>query len=339
MEISVKELGGLENLTGSANFHLWKDEMMIFFSIYGLESFVKGSDTQPDPSTAKTKEIESWDKKSKTVKFILYRTVDSSIKPILSAHATGPEGWKALCNKYDKRNPTTFHWLLKAILTLKYTNKDDIPNYITQFDQLWARLSERTVSNGSKDGDSLEAALRPLAQSPKAKVAFILTSLPSSLDNVIDNLTTKEGLTYDNVCGRLMDLVSTSKKIIEEDKALYGKAKGNKWSNKESKGKEKEVYCTVCKDNGKKERVWQLHHIKHCKSKKTDEVAKVAASDNDSDLTLIATDYALASSSNSTRSQHWKWIFDTGCFSHMTGNKANLFNLRSCFRRIKGISG
>jgi uncharacterized protein YifE (UPF0438 family) len=59
-----------------------------------------------------------------------------------------------------------------------------------------------------------------------------------------------------------MDLVSASKKIIEKDKALYGKAKGNKRSNKEPKGKEKEVYCTVCKDKGKKERVWQSHHTK-----------------------------------------------------------------------------
>jgi hypothetical protein len=134
MEISVKELTGLEKLIGSANFHLWKDEMMTFFSIYGLESFVKGSDTQPDPSTTKTKEIGSWDKKSKTVKFILYRTVDSSIKPILSAHVTGPEGWKALCDKYDKHNSTTLYLLLKAVPTLKCTNKDDISNYITQFD-------------------------------------------------------------------------------------------------------------------------------------------------------------------------------------------------------------
>jgi hypothetical protein len=152
-------------------------------------------------------------------------------------------------------------------------------------------------------------------------------------------LKTKEGLTYDDVCERLIDLVSTSKKIIEEDTALYRKAKGNNRSNKESKGKEKEVYYTVSKDNRKKERVWQSHHTKHYKSKKTDEVTKVAASDNDSDLTLIATNYALASSSNFTGSQYWKWILDTGYSSHMTGNKVNLFNLRPYSRRIKGISG
>jgi hypothetical protein len=54
--------------------------MMTFFSIFGLESFVKGSDTQPGPSTANRKDIESWDKKSKTLKLILCCIVDSSIK-------------------------------------------------------------------------------------------------------------------------------------------------------------------------------------------------------------------------------------------------------------------
>jgi hypothetical protein len=41
MEISVKELAGLEELTGIVNFHLWKDEMMTFASIYGLEALLK----------------------------------------------------------------------------------------------------------------------------------------------------------------------------------------------------------------------------------------------------------------------------------------------------------
>jgi hypothetical protein len=110
--------------------------MTTFFSIYGLESFVKGSDAQPDPVLRIEKILNHRIEKSKTLKFILYHTVDSSIKPILSAYVTGLEGWKALCDKYDKRNSTTLHSLLKAVLTLKFTNKDDIPDYITQFDHL-----------------------------------------------------------------------------------------------------------------------------------------------------------------------------------------------------------
>jgi hypothetical protein len=61
------------------------------------------------------KDIGSRDKKSKTLQFILYRTVDPSIKAILSAYITGPEGWKALCDKYGKHNSTTLHSLLKPV--------------------------------------------------------------------------------------------------------------------------------------------------------------------------------------------------------------------------------
>jgi hypothetical protein len=67
-----------------------------------------------------------------------------------------------------------------------------------------------------KDGDSLEAALRRLAQCPNAKVVFILTSLLFLLNNVIDNLITTEGLTYDDICERLMDLISTTQKVTPQ---------------------------------------------------------------------------------------------------------------------------
>jgi hypothetical protein len=43
----------------------------------------------------------------------------------------------------------------------------------------------------------------------------------------------------------------------------------------------------VYKDKAKKERVWQSYHTKQCKLKKIDEVTKVVASENDSDLTII----------------------------------------------------
>jgi hypothetical protein len=125
---------GLEKLIGLANFYLWKDKMMIFFSIYNLKSFIKQSNTQLDPSNTKTKQIESWNTKSKTMKFILYHTVNSSIKSILYTYIIGLEGQKVLYKKYDKRNSITIYSLLKAIRILKCINQNDIPNYIIKCD-------------------------------------------------------------------------------------------------------------------------------------------------------------------------------------------------------------
>ena len=82
-----------------------------------------------------------------------------------------------------------------------------------KYDKLWQRLLEQPseATSRSKDTDSpskdtLEAVLLPLANSDVAKGAFFLTSLPSTLENVIDNLTTKDSVTYNEVCTWLLDL-------------------------------------------------------------------------------------------------------------------------------------
>ena len=51
----------------------------------------------------------------------------------------------------------------------------------------------------NKKEQSLEYILQSLVNSPITKVAFFLASLLTSLDNIVDNLTTKELLTYDDV--------------------------------------------------------------------------------------------------------------------------------------------
>jgi len=42
-------------------------------------------------------------------------------------------------------------------------------------------------------------------ESPEAKAAILLRSLPESMNNIVDNLQTKENLTYDHVYNKLMD--------------------------------------------------------------------------------------------------------------------------------------
>jgi len=43
-------------------------------------------------------------------------------------------------------------------------------------------------------------------ESPEAKAAILLRSLPESRNNIVDNLQTNEHLTYDHIYNKLMDL-------------------------------------------------------------------------------------------------------------------------------------
>jgi hypothetical protein len=150
-------------------------------------------------------ETTTWKKKDRMITFVLLGTIDSSIKPIISAYSTGTAQWKALCDKYDKQNDTSLHALVKNTITLKCNSKNGLPEHITQFDQLWPRFMQRTAGAST---DTLESDWATVSNSPRAKASILFASLPSSPDNVVDNLT---GLTHGDVTNRLTDLVSVKK--------------------------------------------------------------------------------------------------------------------------------
>jgi len=67
--------------------------------------------------------------------------------------------------------------------------------------------------------------------SPEGKAAILLHSLPESMNNIADNLQTKEDLTYDHIFNKLMDLkVSTPVNSADNkrDKNADVKGRGKK---------------------------------------------------------------------------------------------------------------
>ena len=67
-------------------------------------------------------------------------------------------------------------------------------------------------------------------ESPEAKAAVLLHSLPESMNNIVDNLQTKDDLTYDHVYNKLLDLM-TPAAISSVDNKVY------KSTNVKGKGK------------------------------------------------------------------------------------------------------
>ena len=91
---------------------------------------------------------------------------------------------------------------------------------------------------------------RDYSSPPKPKAALLLHSLPQSMNNIVDNLQTKEDLTYDHVYQRLLDL-KTPSAINSADNEAYkspdvkgkGKAPGRKPPLKGNSGPKE---CTWC---------------------------------------------------------------------------------------------
>jgi len=68
-------------------------------------------------------------------------------------------------------------------------------------------------------------------ESPKAKAAILLHSVPESMNNIVDNLQTKEDLTYHYVYNKLLDLKTP---------ATVSSADNKEYKSADVKGKGKE---------------------------------------------------------------------------------------------------
>ena len=134
--------------------------------------------------------------------------IDQSLIPVISSCENAAQAWTAIADKFDRKNAVSLHSLIKAITTLVYDDKSSLSDHLSTFDNLWARLRERT--SAATTDERLDYALKGLADSDEAKGAFLLLSLPKTYDNIVDNLQTKPNLTYNEVYQRLMDLASTS---------------------------------------------------------------------------------------------------------------------------------
>jgi len=310
----------IEKLHGAANYHTWRSIATTFLDIMGVWDVVTGKTAKPD-STETTSEA-SWIRLSQRAKGFLLLNIDRGLMPLISTAQDAPTAWAKLEEKFDRKTPTSLHTLLKTIVTLRCNNKREISAHIEKYDELWQRLLERaseattrSKASDSTSHDALEAVLLPLANSAVAKGAFFLTSLPTSLDNVVDNLTTKELATYMDVCAKLLDLYP------QEQPADTNTAFATTSPNKSDRIRRKdEKICTYCKSKGFR---GIGHLVVDCRTKKRDIGGKVSAATAMDDVNLNI-GYAFTAMESDFPPD--SWILDSGASSHMTPHQSRITN-------------
>ena len=247
--------------------------------------------------------------------------------------------WKALKDRFDRETPSTTITLLKAVITNTLSETGSIPNHIVSFEAAWNRLNHRTASN--QDTNALHKALHPLTASVEAKVAFLLMSLPPSMQTEVDILQARQALTYEDVQDLLQHKAT--------DRETRNPDTGNKAFKTTGSGKEKEKECTWCK--ARKEKVFTGHTYNECQKLKahqekkrkeregksstpgpSTQVAQVTAA-HVSDMSMHddATVIAMVRANHTLCPKHASeaplWITDSGATAHTTPRKEDFTEL------------
>ena len=213
LPMSIK-LERLPILTGRDDYRTWAGSWEIAFDSMGLLEIL--IEDAPSGFSKNSAECKTWNLGNKQVRGALLGAVDESLRTIIIDHQTAKEAWEHLKSRFDRETSSSTISLLKAITSLSLKEGDDIPEFLTIFNDAWNRLRNRSSSKSS-----LAKAFRDLTFSGDVKGAFLMSSLPESMDNVIDNLVTKEMVSYEDASAKLLDISASKNSTNFSEKAYF----------------------------------------------------------------------------------------------------------------------
>ena len=347
----------IPKLTDSSNYQIWAETVEHLLSIYNCWDIItkdEGLPTAPEePSTSLTGDAlvaakaaydeakEKYDEKRESyvgrshwAQQLIASTVDPKWITLLTRKSASAQ-WAALRDKFARENTVSFYHQFSDLLNTKLDDKAEMASHLPTFDQKWTRLQRYCAGAKETDSFKLPLAFKPLFESLEAKAAFLLLSLPPSLENVVDNLQTKQDLTYDQAYQRLLDLPSTQGTDSPSgDKAYTAKGKGRAIESSEG--------CTWCRKHHPTTN-WKDHRYTDCRKlaarnkKKADEKEKKKT---DSAKTAVAEVHGSPDTETvRTSSSRTPWVFDTGATSHMACDLDLFVSMEDCSGTIRVADG
>jgi len=341
------KLGSIPKLSGSENYRTWRDISEYVLQLFNCWDLVVGTEEIPEEETDDEGDVTNFEKideyrdRYQYASAYFLETIEPQWLILLATHKTPPAIWQAFEDKFARENTSSFFDQLNSVFDTKYDTLDLLSDHINKYDTLWNRLHLRCSTATSSDRYTLPFAFQSVFESPEAKAAILLRSLPESMNNIVDNLQTKEDLTYDHVYNKLMDLKVPTAVNSADNKAyksadVRGKGKETRRepSRKGPTATTKE--CTYCKKHFPTARS-EGHTWNECsklkaanlknKEKKTVNSAKIGKEETPEPVST------LSSTRTTTKiSPYPRWVIDTGASSHMTNNS----DLFIDFETIKG---
>ena len=302
-------------LKGTENYEDWASALSFILRAIGIYEFVvNGIPRATDPSAS--------NQLSQALMVFLQVLSDNIFREI--SRMTDPhEIWVYLENNYRRDSATSFVSQMRRLSKLTDSNESKNPRqFIAKFETEWARLQALcTSSKATKYRDVIRDALAI----DEYKRDMLLASFEESHAHVVNNLKTKDNITYAQVKEHFLDLVVTpqnpkKKETNAGQPSASAAADSKKPENKkDSKKSDKDKVCTWCTKHSPS--TASGHYYKNC-SKLKEQQKKDKKADSSSSTPQSA---AVADSTARVSNPSAQWIFDTGATSHMTSN-ADLFS-------------
>src|SRR5258705_6369618 len=162
------------------------------------------------------------------------------------------ELWTHLKSQYYSDSPYSFVHQMHSLFTIgsSFDSTQPVSDFIEKYESEWASLSTLSASGGES---SYRNKLNDFLACDEAKHDILLSILIPHMSNVIDNITTKQTMTFNEAKHRLSSLLSS-----EFQQAAFLSAKSRRAIQRQTATKSSKTYtdaekkkvCNWCKKHG-----------------------------------------------------------------------------------------
>lgn len=181
------------------NYTEWKSAWAIAFKYAGLWNLVSGKAIRPPITSA---EAEDWEEIDTKALVMLMSSVHADLTMMITTCESSNKAWNHLQDRFDRDTGNVAIHSFRALTNLRYHDGEDLKQHLDTFHQVWTKMARRTQSSTQ----AVARAMRPIFESDEVKGSFFLTTLPDTMDNLIDNLATRGVTTFVDIEPKILDV-------------------------------------------------------------------------------------------------------------------------------------
>src|SRR5258705_5880243 len=241
-------LSNLVTLEGKSNYQVWSDQMVMIFKTTGLYDIAVLGSLCPDSNS----NMEAYREIKSAAMIMIIQLISQQILARCNRIHDPYELWTYLKSQYYSDSLYSFVHQMHSLFTIGSSFDSTQPgsDFIEKYESECASLSTLSASGGES---SYRNKLNDFLAYDEAKCDIFLSILIPHMSNVIDNITTKQTMTFNEAKHRLSSLPSS-----EFQQAAFLSAKSRHAIQRQTAAKsskpytdaEKKKVCNWCKKHG-----------------------------------------------------------------------------------------